>query len=143
MVPEPQLSHDVRGFSQFSRNRRERSQLRDPGGAFQRRHHGEVAGWGARSLHEVRREKPAGLLCSGAFELPFAAKRLAGRGGFDAIVALGAVIRGDTPHFDYVAGEAARGLQQVGLETGLPVIFGVPVSYTHLTLPTSTLCRSR
>jgi 6,7-dimethyl-8-ribityllumazine synthase len=61
----------------------------------------------------------------GAFELPFAAKKLAGRGGFDAIVALGAVIRGDTPHFDYVAGGAARGLQQVGLETGVPVIFGV------------------
>ncbi|HTM12286.1 MAG TPA: 6,7-dimethyl-8-ribityllumazine synthase [Bryobacteraceae bacterium] len=61
----------------------------------------------------------------GAFELPFAAKKLVSRGGFDAIVALGAVIRGDTPHFDYVAGEAARGLQQVGLETGVPVIFGV------------------
>jgi 6,7-dimethyl-8-ribityllumazine synthase len=61
----------------------------------------------------------------GAFELPFAAKKLASRGGFDAIVALGAVIRGDTPHFDYVAGGAARGLQQVGLETGVPVIFGV------------------
>ncbi len=61
----------------------------------------------------------------GAFELPFAAKKLAGRGGFDAIVALGAVIRGGTPHFDYVAGEAARGLQQVGLETGVPIIFGV------------------
>jgi 6,7-dimethyl-8-ribityllumazine synthase len=61
----------------------------------------------------------------GAFELPFAAKKLAERGGFDAIVALGAVIRGETPHFDYVAGEAARGLQQAGLETGVPVIFGV------------------
>jgi 6,7-dimethyl-8-ribityllumazine synthase len=61
----------------------------------------------------------------GAFELPFAAKKLAQRGGFDAIIALGAVIRGETPHFDYVAGEAARGLQQVGLDTGVPVIFGV------------------
>ena len=61
----------------------------------------------------------------GAFELPFAAKKLAERGGFDAIVALGAVIRGDTPHFEYVAGEAARGLQQAGLDTGVPVIFGV------------------
>ena len=61
----------------------------------------------------------------GAFELPFAAKKLAARGEFSAIVALGAVIRGDTPHFDYVAGEAARGLQQVGLDTGVPVIFGV------------------
>ena len=61
----------------------------------------------------------------GAFELPFAAKKLASRGGFDAIIALGAVIRGETPHFDYVAGETARGLQQAGLDTGVPVIFGV------------------
>src|SRR6202142_1452374 len=61
----------------------------------------------------------------GAFELPFAAKKLALRGNFDAIITLGAVIRGGTPHFEYVAGEAARGLQQAGLETGVPVIFGV------------------
>jgi 6,7-dimethyl-8-ribityllumazine synthase len=61
----------------------------------------------------------------GAFELPFAAKKLAERGDFDAIVALGAVIRGDTSHFDYVAGEAARGLQQAALETGVPIAFGV------------------
>ena len=61
----------------------------------------------------------------GAFELPFAAKKLAVRGGFDAIIALGAVIRGETPHFDYVAGEAARGLQQAGLDSSVPVIFGV------------------
>jgi 6,7-dimethyl-8-ribityllumazine synthase len=59
----------------------------------------------------------------GAFELPLAAKRLAR--SYDGIIALGAVIRGDTPHFDYVAGEAARGLQQVALETGKPVAFGV------------------
>ena len=61
----------------------------------------------------------------GAFELPFAAKKLAGGGDFDAIIALGCVIRGDTPHFDYVAGECARGIQQVALETGVPVAFGV------------------
>jgi 6,7-dimethyl-8-ribityllumazine synthase len=61
----------------------------------------------------------------GAFELPLAAKKLARRGGYDAVIALGAVIRGDTPHFDYVAGEAARGLQNVALDTGVPVIFGV------------------
>ena len=61
----------------------------------------------------------------GAFELPFAAKKLAERGDFDAIVALGAVIRGETPHFDYVAGEAARGLQQAALDTGVPIAFGV------------------
>ncbi len=65
----------------------------------------------------------------GAYELPFAAKKVIARGGehgsFHAIIALGAVIRGETPHFNYVAGEAARGLQQVGLETGVPVVFGV------------------
>ena len=61
----------------------------------------------------------------GAFELPFAAQKLAKSGAYDAVIALGAVIRGETPHFDYVAGEAARGLQQVSLETGIPVAFGV------------------
>ena len=65
----------------------------------------------------------------GAFELPFAAKKLTVRGGahgaYHAIIALGAVIRGETPHFDYVAGETARGLLQVGLETGVPIVFGV------------------
>jgi 6,7-dimethyl-8-ribityllumazine synthase len=61
----------------------------------------------------------------GAFELPLAAQRLARGAQYDAIVALGAVIRGDTPHFDYVAGESARGLQQVALQTGIPVAFGV------------------
>ena len=64
----------------------------------------------------------------GAYELPFAAKKLTPR--YDAIVALGAVVRGDTPHFDYVAGECARGLQQVMLETGKPVIFGVLTTNT-------------
>jgi 6,7-dimethyl-8-ribityllumazine synthase len=61
----------------------------------------------------------------GAFELPLAAKLLAHTHTYHGIIALGAVIRGNTPHFDFVAGEAARGLQQVALETGLPVAFGV------------------
>jgi 6,7-dimethyl-8-ribityllumazine synthase len=61
----------------------------------------------------------------GAFELPLAARTPAPRGRYHAVVALGCVIRGDTPHFEYVAGAAARGLQQVGLETGVPVAFGV------------------
>ena len=61
----------------------------------------------------------------GAFELPLAAKHLAKSRSYDAIIAVGAVIRGDTPHFDYVAGAAAQGLQQVALETGIPVSFGV------------------
>lgn len=61
----------------------------------------------------------------GSFEIPVVAKALAAKGSFDAIIALGAVIRGDTAHFDFVAGEAARGVARVGLESGVPVIFGV------------------
>lgn len=61
----------------------------------------------------------------GAFEIPLAAKAQALAGGTDAIIALGAVIRGETTHFEYVAGECARGVAAVGLETGVPVIFGV------------------
>ena len=61
----------------------------------------------------------------GAFELPVAARRLALSGRYDAVVALGCVIRGDTPHFEYVAGECARGLQLASLESGVPIIFGV------------------
>jgi len=66
----------------------------------------------------------------GAFEIPFMAKRLASTGAYDAIVCLGAVVRGETPHFDFVAGECARGIQQVGLETGVPVAFGVLTTET-------------
>jgi 6,7-dimethyl-8-ribityllumazine synthase len=61
----------------------------------------------------------------GAFELPVAARRLAASGRYDALVALGCVIRGDTPHFEYVAGECAHGLQLASLETGVPIAFGV------------------
>ena len=61
----------------------------------------------------------------GAYELPIAAKRVAQRGEVDAIIALGAVIRGGTPHFDYVAGECSNGLARVMLEENLPVAFGV------------------
>ncbi len=67
----------------------------------------------------------------GAFELPFAALRVAKRGEHEGIVALGCVIRGDTPHFEYVAAEAARGLQQVALTTGVPVGFGVLTTDTR------------
>jgi len=61
----------------------------------------------------------------GAHELPLAAQKMAESGKYDAIIALGAVIRGATPHFDYVAGECARGLAGVSQRTGLPVAFGV------------------
>jgi 6,7-dimethyl-8-ribityllumazine synthase len=61
----------------------------------------------------------------GAFEVPLAALRLACTGRYDAIVTLGAVVRGDTPHFEYVAGECARGIARVTLDADIPVIFGV------------------
>lgn len=61
----------------------------------------------------------------GSFEIPLVAGRLAKSKKFDAIICLGAVIRGSTPHFEYVAGEAAKGVAKVSLDTGLPVIFGV------------------
>jgi 6,7-dimethyl-8-ribityllumazine synthase len=61
----------------------------------------------------------------GCFEIPPVAKRLAELGRYDAVICLGAVIRGETPHFDYVAGQAAAGIARAGLETGVPVIFGV------------------
>lgn len=66
----------------------------------------------------------------GAFELPLAAKLLARSGRFDAIICLGCVIRGQTPHFDYVAGQCARGIAQVALEQCMPVIFGVLTTNT-------------
>lgn len=61
----------------------------------------------------------------GSFELPLISKALAESGRFDAVVAIGAVIRGDTAHFDFVAGEAAAGLMRAALDTGVPVAFGV------------------
>ena len=61
----------------------------------------------------------------GAFEIPVVCKKVAARGGVDAIIALGAVIRGGTPHFEYVAGECTKGLAMVGMEYALPVALGV------------------
>ncbi len=61
----------------------------------------------------------------GSFEIPLLAKKLAVSKKYDAVICLGAVIRGATPHFDYVAAEVSKGVAHVGLETGIPVIFGV------------------
>jgi 6,7-dimethyl-8-ribityllumazine synthase len=61
----------------------------------------------------------------GAFEMPLVLEKIAAKGGYDAIVALGAVIRGGTPHFDYVAGECVKGMAQVSLKHGVPIAFGV------------------
>lgn len=67
----------------------------------------------------------------GAFELPLAAKALARTKRYRAVICLGAVVRGETPHFEYVAGECARGLQDVALSEGIPVIFGVLTTNTE------------
>jgi 6,7-dimethyl-8-ribityllumazine synthase len=67
----------------------------------------------------------------GAFELPVAAMKAAESGLFDAVIALGVVIRGDTPHFDFVAGQAAAGIMQASLDTGIPVMFGVVTADTR------------
>ena len=61
----------------------------------------------------------------GTFEIPLIAKKLAETRRYDAIICLGAVVRGGTPHFEYIAGEVTRGVARVGLETGLPIIYGV------------------
>lgn len=67
----------------------------------------------------------------GAFELPIASLKAAESGDFDAVIALGIVIRGDTPHFEYVAGEAASGIMRASLKTGVPVLFGlITADYT-------------
>jgi 6,7-dimethyl-8-ribityllumazine synthase len=66
----------------------------------------------------------------GSFELPLTSLKLAESGTFDAVIALGVVIRGETPHFDYVAGEAAKGIATASMQTGVPVLFGVVTANT-------------
>ncbi len=70
------------------------------------------------------------FMVPGSFELPLTAMKVAQSGKFDAVIAIGVVIRGETPHFDYVAGEAAKGVGQVGMQTGVPVMFGVVTTNT-------------
>ncbi|MGC8872097.1 MAG: 6,7-dimethyl-8-ribityllumazine synthase [Caldimicrobium sp.] len=75
--------------------------------------------------HYVQEERIYITWVPGAFEIPLVAKKLAESKKFDAIICLGAIIRGATPHFEYVAAEASKGIAQVMLETGVPVIFGI------------------
>lgn len=77
------------------------------------------------ATHGVAEEDTTVVWVPGAFEIPLAAKVMAETGRFDAVVTLGAVIRGDTAHFEYVAGPCADGIQQAQLDTGVPIIFGV------------------
>jgi 6,7-dimethyl-8-ribityllumazine synthase len=80
--------------------------------------------------HGAREEDLEVAWVPGSFELPLAARRFAEQGRHDAVIALGAIIRGATPHFDYVAAEAAKGLAQTSLQTGVPVMFGVVTADT-------------
>jgi len=75
--------------------------------------------------HGAKDEDITVVRIPGAFEMPLVLDRVAQKGGYDAIIALGAVIRGGTPHFEYVAGECVKGMSQVSLKHGLPIAFGV------------------
>ncbi len=75
--------------------------------------------------HGVNEDDVEVTLVPGAFEIPLVAQKLANTKHYDAVICLGAVIRGGTPHFEYVAAEVSKGIAQVGLATGLPVIYGI------------------
>ena len=77
------------------------------------------------AIHGVKEDDVVVAWVPGAFEIPLAAKAFALTGRYDAVIALGAVIRGDTAHFEYVAGPCAEGIQQSQLDTGVPMVFGV------------------
>ncbi|NOX88334.1 MAG: 6,7-dimethyl-8-ribityllumazine synthase [Calditrichaeota bacterium] len=80
--------------------------------------------------HHCESEDVTVVWVPGSFEIPLVAKKMAKTGNYDAVICLGAVIRGATPHFDYVAAEVSKGVAQSALETELPVIFGVITSDT-------------
>jgi 6,7-dimethyl-8-ribityllumazine synthase len=75
--------------------------------------------------HGVKEEDIEIARTPGAFEIPLVAKKLAVSGKYDAVICLGAVIKGGTPHFEYVASEVSKGIAAVGLETGIPIIYGI------------------
>ncbi|GLB61123.1 6,7-dimethyl-8-ribityllumazine synthase [Cytobacillus sp. NCCP-133] len=79
----------------------------------------------ALKRHGVNEEDVTVVWVPGAFEIPLAAKKLSESGKYDAVITLGTVIRGATPHFDYVSGEVAKGVASTSMQSGVPVIFGV------------------
>jgi 6,7-dimethyl-8-ribityllumazine synthase len=79
----------------------------------------------ALSRHGARDQDIDVVKVPGSFEIPLMAKKMAGKEKYDAVICLGAVIRGSTPHFEYVSAEVSKGIAQVGLQAGIPVIFGV------------------
>jgi 6,7-dimethyl-8-ribityllumazine synthase len=82
------------------------------------------------SRHGANEDEITVVYVPGSFEIPLAAKKLAQSKKYDAVICLGAVIRGGTPHFDYIAAEVSKGVANVGLESGVPVIFGIITSDT-------------
>lgn len=80
--------------------------------------------------HGVRKENMHVMRVPGAFEIPLVARAMAKSGRFDAVICLGAVIRGDTPHFEYISAEVSRGIGQAALDTDVPMIFGVLTTET-------------
>ncbi|MEW5785012.1 MAG: 6,7-dimethyl-8-ribityllumazine synthase [Bacillota bacterium] len=84
----------------------------------------------ALKRHETVEDNIEVIWVPGAFEIPLMAQKAAASGRYDAVICLGAVIRGGTPHFEYVAAEVAKGVAKVSLDTGVPVIFGVITSDT-------------
>ena len=75
--------------------------------------------------HEVQEDRIAVAWVPGAFEIPLVAQKMAKSGNYDAVICLGAVIRGATTHYDYVCSEVSKGIAQISLQTGVPVLFGV------------------
>lgn len=80
--------------------------------------------------HDAEKEKIDIFWVPGSFEIPYVAAKLANAKSYDAIICLGAVIRGDTPHFDYIAAEVTKGIAQISLTSGVPTIFGVITTET-------------
>ena len=82
------------------------------------------------SRHGGQTDDVAIVKVPGSYELPLTCKKLAAGGDYNAVIALGAVIRGGTPHYDYIANEAAKGIAQASLDTGVPIVFGVITAET-------------
>jgi len=80
--------------------------------------------------HGAEESKLSVAYVPGAFEIPYVASRMAKSGNYDAVVCLGALVRGDTPHFDYIANEASKGIARIALETDVPVIYGLVTADT-------------
>ncbi|GAF67313.1 unnamed protein product, partial [marine sediment metagenome] len=80
--------------------------------------------------HDAKEDNIVIYWVPGAFEIPLVAKKAAASGSYDAVICLGAVIRGETPHFDFIASEASKGIALSSLETGIPIIFGVVTTDT-------------